>query len=418
MLMKNSDLLTETPLLTTNFDSGSSFIAAYKAYASLLTDAPDVYHDFCGLTLLSLAVGRTPISMSPYSMFPNLWTILIGRSGLERKSSAINLALNVLPNDYETLPNDFTPEGLQESLSKASQGLISKEEIGGFLESIKKKDYMSGTADLLCHLYDCPSRYKRTLRSLRFELSNICFSILAATTPSRFVDTVKPSDFNSGFLSRFLIVYGRREFSLPRRSMDSTDSQRLEDCRALWKNIYSLFHETKNPSFEFDEQALELVNAWQTMREEEANVCTDPRDADLKGSIITRMSDYVIKLSALYEVDSVSKSIVSKLVESPILISSASVEKACSTIDNLLTLQTTNLLILLTADNISTRLVRLTNVAKTKADADGWVKHGTLLQHMNMTAYEFKLLLQTAYERELIETKQEGKATCYRPKLK
>jgi hypothetical protein len=351
-------------------------------------------------------------------MFPNLWTILIGRSGLERKSSAINLALSVLPDDYETLPNDFTPEGLQESLSKASQGLISKEEIGGFLESIKKKDYMSGTADLLCYLYDCPSRYKRTLRSLRFELSNVCFSILAATTPSRFVDTVKPSDFNSGFLSRFLIVYGRREFSLPRRSMDSTDSQRLEDCRALWKNIYSLFHETKNLSFEFDEQALELVNAWQTMREEEANVCTDPRDADLKGSIITRMSDYVIKLSALYEVNSVSKSIVSKLVESTLLISSASVEKACSTIDNLLTLQTTNLLILLTADNISTRLVKLTNVAKAKADADGWVKHGTLLQHMNMTAYEFKLLLQTAYERELIETKQEGKATCYRPKLK
>jgi hypothetical protein len=200
--------------------------------------------------------------------------------------------------------------------------------------------------------------------------------------------------------------------------MDHNDFQRLEHCRALWKNIYSLFHETKNLSFEFDEQALELVNTWQTMREEEANVCTDPRDADLKGSIITRMSDYVIKLSALYEVDSVSKSIVSKLVKSPLLISSASVEKACSTIDNLLTLQTTNLLILLTADNISTRLVRLTNVAKTKADADGWVKHGTLLQHMNMTAYEFKLLLQTAYERELIETKQEGKATCYRPKLK
>jgi hypothetical protein len=418
MLVKNPTLpAAETPASASR--SGSSFIAAYKTYASLLTDAPDVYHEFCGLTLLSLAAGRTPISMTPYSMFPNLWTILIGRSGLERKSSAINLALKVLPEDYETLPNDFTPEGLQESLSKASQGLISKEEIGGFLESIKKKDYMSGTADLLCHLYDCPSRYKRMLRSLRFELSNVCFSILAATTPSRFVDTVKPSDFNSGFLSRFLIVYGKRIVSFPRRSMDSDDFQRLEDCRALWKSIYSLFHDGKKLSFEFDEQALELVNVWQTMREEEANVCTDPRDADLKGSIITRMVDYVIKLSALYEVDSVSRSIVSKLVEPPVLISSASVEKACSTIDNLLTLQTINLLILLTEDNTSTRLVRLTSVVKAKADTDGWVKHGTLLQHMNMSAYEFKVLLQTAFEREVIEEpRREGKATFYKLKTK
>jgi hypothetical protein len=135
--------------------------------------------------------------------------------------------------------------------------------------------------------------------------------------------------------------------------------------------------------------------------------------------VITRLSDYVLKLSALYEVDSVSKNIVSRLVDSHIRISFESVKKAYSVIDDLLTLLTENLLILLTKDNISTRLVRLTNVVKAKADSDGWVKHGTLLQLMNMSAYEFKVLLQTAFERELLdEPKHEGKATFYRLKIK
>jgi hypothetical protein len=74
----------------------------------------------------------------------------------------------------------------------------------------------------------------------------------------------------------------------------------------------------------------------------------------------------------------------------------------------------TNLLTLLTESNLSTKLVKLTKIVEAKADADGWLKHGTLLQNMNITAYELRLLLQTAYERELIETKHQGKAAFYR----
>jgi hypothetical protein len=68
--------------------------------------------------------------------------------------------------------------------------------------------------------------------------------------------------------------------------------------------------------------------------------------------------------------------------------------------------------------NLSTKLVRLTNVVKAKADADGWLVHGTLLQNMNVTAYELKLLLQTAYEQGLIETRHEGKAAFYKLKAR
>lgn len=276
---------------------------------------------------------------------------------------------------------------------------------------------MVGTSDLLCQLYDCPSKYRKTLRSIDFKLADVCFNIMAATTPSRFLQTVEPADFDSGFLSRFLIIYGRKSFSMPRRSWAHADNERLNRCRTLWKQIYDAFH-TSLHEFEFDSEAMELADLWQTMKEEETLKINDPKEADLKGAIIARLSDYVLKLSALYELDSISRNIVSKLVDSHIHINFKSVEKACSTIDNLLTLQTENLLILLTNENISTRLVRLTDVVRAEANSEGWIQHGMLLQLMNVTAYEFKLLLQTAYERELIETKQEGKGRYYKLKSK
>jgi len=135
MSVKNLTVQIENPAASAIATSGSSFLEVYTDYASLLTDAPDVYHNFSALSLLSLAVGRTPIRISPNQKYPNLWAIFIGRSGLDRKSSAIHLALRVLPDDYKTLPSDFSPEGLQESLGKQGQRLIWREEISGFLEN-------------------------------------------------------------------------------------------------------------------------------------------------------------------------------------------------------------------------------------------------------------------------------------------
>jgi hypothetical protein len=137
----------------------------------------------------------------------------------------------------------------------------------------------------------------------------------------------------------------------------------------------------------------------------------DMHEADMKAAIATRMEDYVVKLSALYEVD-----IVSKLVKGPIVISKESIEKACLDIDNLLTQLTNNLLTQLTQDKVSTLLVKLTNTIKKKADSDGWIQHRILLQYMNCSADALQTILKTAYERDLIDNKIAGKAKFYRLK--
>lgn len=401
---------------TVNVTCARTFTETYIDYASNLTDAPDIYHKFLALDLLSLAVGRTPIRITPNRLYPNIWMILIGTSGVTRKTSAMKLAISILPDDYKYLPNDFTPEALQQTLSEQSQGLIWKEEIGGFLENIKKREYMGGTPDLLCQLFDCPARYSRSLRKEKFDINDVCFNIIAATTPSRFLDTVKLADFDRGFQSRFLIVVGLKTRSQKRRKWTETDTEKLEACRTKWKQIHDIFHgeESHNLSFEFESEALELANSWSEREDAEVMACSTPREADLKGAIATRMADYLVKLAALYEVDNISKTNVSRLVTPSISISKESVAKACLDIDNLLTQLTNNLLTLLTEDNVSTKLEKLTNTIKAKADHEGWVQHRVLLQFMNVTAKELLTLIQTAYEREMIEYKKVGRAMYYR----
>jgi len=411
----------EAEKMTPTLSQTKSFIDSYIEYASDLTDAPEIYHKTLALNLLSLAVGRTLIKIST-EMYPNLDIILVGLSGLAKKSTAMKLSNRILPEDFNMLPNDFTPESLLEALEKNPQGLIHKDEIGGFLESIKKKDYMSGTADLLCQLYDCLDHHKRLLRSHEFNLKDVCFNLLGATTPSRFLDTLQPSDFNSGFLARPLIVFGVKSKSLRRRRINAVDTQRKGNLEKQWKRLFEVFHGKQKLVFEFEDSALDYVNNWCEAQEEEVTKIDDIHEADLKGAISVRSQDQAFKLAALFEVDALSKKLsgsvssVSKLVVSKgiLNISLESAEKACSIIDYLLT-QLTNLLTnILTHNDLNSKLSKLTNTIKNKAESDGWVQHRTLLQHMNCTADLLRTLLQTAQQRDLIETKTMGKATYYK----
>lgn len=424
--------MTEIELNPTlsNVLTPKSYLESHVDYASNLTDAPMIYHKILALNNLSLAIGRTPIKISPYKLYPNLDIIIVGLSGVAHKSTALRLGLDILPDDLKnSLPNAFSPEALQEALSEHPQGLLYIDEIGGLLESIKKRDYMSGMADLLCQLFDCPDVYCKRLRGKTFTLKYVCFNTVSATTPSRFLDTVKPSDFSSGFISRKLVVIGVRTKTLSRRKIDPIDEKRLKDCRGLWQRLYDYFHQKdKAIDFVFEDDALAHITSWCDAKDAEVLSLDNAHEADLKGAISARMQDYAFKLSALFEVDTLSANYVSSVsglvvsrglnATSTIHISLESAQKACSLIDYLLTQLTNNLLTKLTTNGLDSNLTKLANVIKSKAEIvqDGWVQHRIVLQYTNFTADTLKKLVDTARQRELIEQKVVGKAMYYRIK--
>jgi len=380
----------------------SDFIEAYVKYASSLTDAPKLYHKALAYSLLSCCVGRTRINISPEAKYPNIWLIEVGLSGVTRKTVSKNLALSVLPDHVNILPGDFSPEAFLDMLQNYDEGVIVRDEFSGFLAQCRK-DYMASTKELFAILYDCPDNYERTFKSGQVKLENVFFNLISATTPTGFTKYASISDFLTGFLSRFLIVYGEQKERKWRRPLTFEDEIERLKLKDWLTKIYEAFHTNPKPMFEFSEEALEAFNLWETKIDYEITA----REDDVYGAIASRYKDYVLKLSALAEVSSMplNPQLVKLVISNSLKISKNSVLRAIKDVETILTKLTTNLLIIL----IDTDLEKLYSLLKREeiklAPPDRWVSHSHLLRMSNFTSKKFHMLIETLVESDRIERK-------------
>src|SRR5262245_45688121 len=68
----------------------------FKKYLDLVgpsTEAPDSYHWVVFLTVAGLLFGRKLFINQPMSLYPNFYSLLIGQTGLSRKSTAMRLGI-------------------------------------------------------------------------------------------------------------------------------------------------------------------------------------------------------------------------------------------------------------------------------------------------------------------------------------
>lgn len=316
------------------------FIDEYVECASELTDAPAIYHKAVGLVLLSAVVGRKPILITPKPLYPNLWVMLVGRSGLERKSSAQGIGYDLLDDKrIKILSSEFTPEGLVKELAKASSGIKIKDELGGFLAS-SNREYMSGVKDLLSLLYDCPDYYPRRLSNEMIELHDVYLVMLTGTTQTTLMLNMRRQDFEGGFGCRWLYVLATREQRKPRRNLSITDTTKRTELRSWLSHTFDVFK--NDVRFKLDDESLQIYNQWEEQLEIRIKQEEDP---DLMGSIYTRLADYAIKVSALIEVADMPRPItlpeaqIDSTTNSPfhyISISPNSMKKAIEFIEDIL----------------------------------------------------------------------------------
>jgi hypothetical protein len=277
---------------------------------------------------------------------------------------------------------------LEASLGERSQGLIYKDEISGFLRAIKKKDYMKEMAELLSFLYNCPSAYCRKLKNAEFDLKNVCFNILGGTQPVSLLEkeVATNEDFQTGFLSRFMIVYGTRDERKPRRRWTEADGERKKLCEDKWQQIYDYCHTTEwadRLRFDFADDALKRLNDFEEEKDKVVRNIKDIKKRSIEGALLRGVCDYSIKLSALYEVDTqIGKlaTLATAPTNNSIMISMESVQKAINTMLNTDSLLTANLLILLMPELSSeglakpeSELAKLAKFYERHADAQGWM---------------------------------------------
>lgn len=292
-------------VLTVN--DNRDFLSEYIAYASVCTDAPAFFHLIIAFLLLSAIAGRKiVVKFSHGDVYPNLWIIILGPSSISRKTTAINIGKKLLPPDIHFLAEESSPEGLISSLALNGIGVLINQEIGGFLQNMNRQ-YMRGYRESLNNLYDCPPHFSRGLKNNEVNITDVCISILGATTKSRLLKNMNEDDLLSGFFARFLYILPSLENRKWKSVTHKKEEINVKESMLKFKlqDLQEFFSKQKQEEpivLELDEDALKRYNEWlkewEERLEKEDNV-------DAMSSVYSRLSVYAVKFAILQHVNNV-----------------------------------------------------------------------------------------------------------------
>jgi hypothetical protein len=187
------------------------------------TEIPATFSMWCGLSAVSAVLGRRVyLDMGPFSVFPNMYIVLIAGSGRMRKSTAVGVTKKLL-SDLDPQPNlisqKLTPEYLLQKLrngaestikigskmGQVGQGYLVTDELTNFLNPTTVQ---SGINAMLTDLYDCTPRFSYgTVGRGEELLVDTQMGILAATTPEELHKAIPKEGIGSGLASRVIFVY-------------------------------------------------------------------------------------------------------------------------------------------------------------------------------------------------------------------
>lgn len=210
-----------------------SWLDAYLEYTSE-QESPTAFHEWVGISLVSSVLQRRVwIPRIKYTIYPNMYVILIAGSAKCRKSVSLKIGVDVLM-DTENPPTVFAQkittealiQALEESRTKEDKqcfGLIVASELSVFLGADAIR---SGIIPALTDLYDSPAKWQYHTRSRgREELTNVTVSMLAASTKDWLKTSIPASAIGGGFTSRIVFVIGEQPSKLvlfPPEHVDNT----------------------------------------------------------------------------------------------------------------------------------------------------------------------------------------------------
>jgi hypothetical protein len=194
-----------------------AFIERYQEWASSRTDAPREFH--VGGALMALSAGlsdRVEAETAFGDVKPNIWVMLVSDSTISRKTTSMSLAMEISEGAGvdSLLATDGSMEGLLTEL-EAREGMTSmflRDEFTSLIEAAKKKDYMGGFLSDLCGLYD-GRRTKRRLRKEVITVKRPVFLLFAGGVETKLLELLGHEDITSGFIPRFLPIFGRTSVS-------------------------------------------------------------------------------------------------------------------------------------------------------------------------------------------------------------
>jgi len=290
----------------TNFLEGipeNNFIVRWVKTCGLNTDTYPEY--LAGGSLFALAQitqRKAKINIIPNALHTNLWIMLLGRSTLSRKTTAMDLIKKLFnqAGHYNIHPSSSSEEQYYFEFMEKPCGCLMFDEYVGTLKNLEKK-YQSGLADFLCQMYGCPEKIVRTLRKEknRIEIINAFLCLFGATTPDKFEKHCKEEDFGGGYFPRHLFIW--TDYKKERRPIGKiTEEYKTEfnNCVNHFKTISEFFEkQTEELEINVSESALSIQDAWMVAKQKELEEAKN----DSLDSFIGRLEGYSFKLAFLIQ---------------------------------------------------------------------------------------------------------------------
>ncbi len=193
-----------------DIEGSPGFVERYIAWAKTLGDAAIQYHQAGAfIALSSLLSGSIVLPTSFGVLIPNLWLMILADTTISRKTTAMNLVIDLITEVDDTLlmATDGSIEGLTTALSTrpGKVSIFFRDEFTGLMEQMTKKDYMAGMPEFFTQLYDSRTVIRR-LRKEEVRVKDPRLIIFAGGIKSRMQSLVTFEHVSSGFLPRFIFV--------------------------------------------------------------------------------------------------------------------------------------------------------------------------------------------------------------------
>ena len=279
-----------------------AFTGLFKSYRDLVepcTEAPAAYHWVTFLTMTGLLLGRKLSISHPLPLYPNFYSLLIGTTGLNRKSTALNFGrrelLKKIENDIVVVTGALSSEGIYAKLAAKDDTrlLLYCDEMRSFLK-IANRQATSDIIPRLNSLFGCPDDDDLTRRHDSIRAIRPFVSFIAGTPKEWLTDAIGTGEIMGGFVNRFLLVSGVIEKSIAfPESPDKDAAKRLlgqltqiidrcatEPVEMTWSNEARTIYE-------------KFYNAWHERQRSRP---------DSTAAITNRISDHIVKIGMVYSI--------------------------------------------------------------------------------------------------------------------
>lgn len=199
-----------------------SFLENYLKFTHT-QEATDRVHTWVALSIVAAALERKVwLNRAHYTLYPNLYTAIVGPSGIVRKSTSSAIGIDLLNNlnSVNMMSESMTSASLITQLVDANSEFeykgkhIKQAAVFAYASEfhIMLKENFGSVIELLTTFYDCQPNDSRipwrhvTVGDGERCVYGPCLNILGASTPAWLVKSIPANEMEGGFASRIIFV--------------------------------------------------------------------------------------------------------------------------------------------------------------------------------------------------------------------